>query len=103
MEGEGWRTRLTVVAIELAILALAWYFLGLVQVLVWSLAGLIIATGLFPSRYSMLASGVGFCAFAAELHLYFGATNLAALLGVVGVVMLCVGAIRLRQSRREDA
>ncbi len=91
--------KLGMVAIELAILGAAWWYLGLHTYLVGSIAGVIITAGLVPRRFASLLSGVGLLGVAALVYFYFGAPQLAGLMAVAAVVIAILGLLRLKSAR----
>lgn len=96
---DSWGSRLGVIAVELALLGAAWWYLGLDWVLVAVFAAVIIGSGLLPERWRMLGSGVGCLGLAALMYFHYMFAQMAALLGVFALVLISVGAVGLIRRR----
>lgn len=92
--------RLGLIAIELAIIAAAWYYLGLPHVLAAGFAVILVVSGILPDRWSALVGGVMLLAGAAAIWVgYPGNRNMAMFIAALGVVFAIVGAVRWRAAR----
>ncbi|MCC6425550.1 MAG: hypothetical protein IT435_01885 [Phycisphaerales bacterium] len=94
--GEPLGLKLGIMGIELAILGVAWWLLKLDWLLVVVLCGLIVIVGLAPGRLGSLLSGIGMLIVAGLMYWRFGSPQLAALLGIAGLVVMGVGIARLK-------
>lgn len=88
--------RLPMVLGELAVLGAAWWFLKLDPPLAGAIAGVIVLSVLVPERYDSLVTGVGMLGLAALVYFYYGSRPLAAVMGVVALVMLATGIPKAR-------
>ncbi|MDX2131411.1 MAG: hypothetical protein SFY69_05100 [Planctomycetota bacterium] len=91
-------SRLATAGVSLALLAVAWYLLGLHPVLGSSVAGVIVVCTLAPPRYADLAAGVSFLALAGVLEFYFGFRVGAIVIALISVVELVRGLTTLRRT-----
>jgi hypothetical protein len=94
----GTKERVVSLVVQLGILGLAWWLLGLHWVLVAAFAGVIIVSTLVPERISGVVSGLGSLGLAALAYFYYGQVLVAALLAVLGVISLIGGLKRLKET-----
>ena len=94
---DAWPRRLTTLAVELAIVGAAWWYFGLVLPVGLALCGAVILSGVVPPRYESLASGAGLLGIAALAYFGYHQEKLAAVLGVIGVLMLIRGGLSLKR------
>lgn len=93
----GMQERLVSLVVQLGIVGLAWWLVGLHWVLVAAFAGVIVVSTFVPERISGVVSGMGSLGLAALAYFYYGQVLVGALLGVVGVVSLIGGMKRMKE------
>ncbi len=81
-----YKAELPTILIGLVILGAVWWFTRLHLPLVGGILACILISPAFPPRYSWIASLVGYGGLAALCYFYYHQTQIAMLLGVVGVI-----------------
>jgi hypothetical protein len=98
---EGLSSRIGGVAVGLLILGAAWYLVGLHWILVATIAGLIIVTGLLPPLWGNFAGALGWFILAAVVAKWFVyGWRIPGLLALVGVYYLVTAVVFAAKHRR---
>src|SRR4051812_40606318 len=104
-ERTDWGQRIGTIAVGLAILGAAWWYLKLDYVITVVIAALIVVSGALPPLIGAFVSAAGWFVVAAVLYFYYGYRQLPGLIAVLGVIFLVVAiaqAVRARRNARPE-
>ena len=93
------KERLPKIGLELLILALAWYFLGIALPIVGVLAAIIIVANLTPAPWDRPVFGLGLIGLAALAYFHYHQHPFAYLMAAIGAIMIGVGLAGIRPKK----